>query len=90
MTGSILLLHIMDGELPKVPALLLGSVLLIGAGVCFKVSLRAEAGQGSGQPAPVLPAAGREAARRLRDLKRSGASRCPGLRDLSGLAPWKT
>ena len=89
VTGAVLLLPIMDGELPQVLALLLGSLLLTTAGICLKASLRGEARRGCGHPAPVHGAGG-EAARRLRDLKRSGTSRYRGLRGLSGLTPWKT
>ena len=86
LSGSMILLHLASGAPPETWVLLFGGVLLASAGGCFWAGLIT--GPRSTQAGPVLPAAGVEAAWRLRELKRTTASRYRGLRGLS-LAPWK-
>ncbi len=86
LAGSMILLHLASSAPPQTWVLLFGGVLLVSAGGCFWAGLTV--GPRSAQTGPVLPAAGVEAAWRLRELKRTTASRYRGLRGLS-LAPWK-
>ncbi len=87
LAGCMLLLHLASGQ-PAQTSVLLFAGLLFAAGLttCIWGGFAAE--RQSVQSGPVLPAAGVEAAWRLRELKRTTASRYRGLRGLS-LAPWK-
>ncbi len=88
LAGCMLLLHLASGQ-PAQTLVLLFAGLLFAAGLvtCLWGGFSSE--KQIVQRGPVLPAAGVEAAWRLRELKRATASRYRGLRRLSSLAPWK-
>ena len=84
VAGCMVLLHLSSGQ-PAKALVLLFAGLLAAAGLVTSIWGGSTAERQSGL---VLPAAGVEAAWRLRELKRATAFRYRGLRGLS-LAPWR-
>jgi hypothetical protein len=87
MAGGAIVLQAVSGEPTQPLAFALAAALVGGAGVCFWAA--SVIGSRSKPHGPVVPAAGSEAAWRLRELKRNAPQRYLGLKGLSSLAPWK-
>lgn len=85
--ASAIALNLVSGA-PIDASVILFSAALAGAAiVCFWVAVVVDT---QDEPlGPVQPAAGVEAAWRLREMKRNAPSRYLGLKGLSRLAPWK-
>ena len=87
LAGCMLLLHLASGQ-PAQTLVLLFAGLLFAAGLVTCIWGGFSPEKQIVQRGAVRPAAGVEAAWRLRELKRTATSRYRGLRGLS-LAPWK-
>lgn len=87
VAGCMLLLHLTSGEPMRTLVLLFAGALVVGSAACFRAGIMA--GTRTRDTVPALPTAGEEAAWRLRELKRTGATRYCGLRGLSSLTPWR-